>query len=197
VAVGMLAFAGLEARQKTTEVHPGMGGSPHVKTEWTVGGANISIEYGRPHLKGRTIGKDIVPFGQVWRAGADQATTLTSSKALVFGTLTVPAGSHTLWILPSADKWVLIVNKQTGQWGTAYDGKQDLGRADMSLGKPGAPAEQHTIAITAEGAGGVLQMTFGNVQASVPFTVGSLSQGSQWFGDGNRPFPDSPALSSR
>src|SRR5690349_10225029 len=109
VMVGAIAVAGLMA-QKTTQVHPGNGGSPHVRTEWMIDGANISIEYGRPYLKGRTIGKDVVQHGFVWRAGADEATTLKTDKALVFGKLTVPAGTHTLWVMPHAEKWELIFN---------------------------------------------------------------------------------------
>jgi len=167
----LAAGAGLLA-QKTTPMHAGGGGSPHVRTEWVVGGASITVEYGRPFLKGRTIGKDVVPYGQVWRAGADEATTLKTDKPLVFGSLTVPAGTHTLFVLPAADKWVLIVSKATGQWGTQYKADQDLGRVDMALGKAAAPAEQHTISIEPKGSGGVLQLTFGTVQASVPFTVG-------------------------
>lgn len=167
----MVASVGLVA-QKTTEMHKGTGGSPHVRSEWVVGGANITIEYGRPLLKGRTIGKDLVPFGQVWRAGADEATTLKSDKPLTLGTLTVPAGAHTLFVLPSADKWVLIVSKQTGQWGTQYTAGQDLGRVDMTVTTASAPVEQHTINIEPKGDGGVLQLSFGTVKASVPFTVG-------------------------
>jgi hypothetical protein len=73
------------AAQKTTEVHPGKAGSPHVRTEWTVDGANISIEYGRPFLKGRTIGgKEVATFGKPWRAGADEATTLKTDTPLKF-----------------------------------------------------------------------------------------------------------------
>src|SRR5438128_661861 len=130
--VGVLAVAGLTA-QKTTPIHPCNGGSPHVRTDWVIEGANISIEYGRPYLKGRTIGKDVVQHGFVWRAGADEATTLKSDKPLVFGKLTVPAGTHTLWVMPNPTKWELIFNKQTGQWGTTYEEEQDLGKVDMKL----------------------------------------------------------------
>ena len=77
------------AAQKTTNVHPGKGGSPHVRTDWAVDGAAVSIEYGRPFLKGRTIGS-VAPNGKVWRAGADEATTLKTDKPLKFGTLSVP-----------------------------------------------------------------------------------------------------------
>lgn len=159
------------AAQKTTTIHPGRGGSPHVRTEWTISGANISIEYGRPYVKGRTIGKELAPFGYVWRAGADEATTLVSNKPLAFGSLMVPAGTHTLWVLPSADKWQLIVNKNTGQWGTEYDQATDVGRVDMKLEKLAMPVEQLTISIDPSAGGGVLEVEFGPYSASAPFSV--------------------------
>ena len=172
LAMTMLTAASVAA-QKTTQIHPGRGGSPHVRTEWTIAGANISIEYGRPFLKGRTIGKDIVPHGFVWRAGADEATTLKTDRALTIGTLNVPAGTYTLWVMPTADKWQLIVSKKTGQWGTEYDEAQDLGRVDMKLEKATATVDQHTISIDAQGGGGVLKIEFGTAKASVPISVKS------------------------
>ncbi len=170
-ALGVALTANMAAMQKTTQVHPGGGGSPHVRTEWAIEGANISIEYGRPYLKGRTIGQNIVQYGYVWRAGADEATTLKTDKPRVFGNLTVPAGAHTLWILPSADKWQLIVSKQTGQWGTEYDESRDLGRVEMKLEKASKPVEQHTFSIDPQPGGGVLRVEFGSAKATVPFTV--------------------------
>ncbi len=174
VCVALICAAvatGVAARQKTTPMHPGAGGSPHVRTEWTVAGANISIEYGRPYVKGRTIGKELVPNGFVWRLGADEATTLKSSKALTFGTLTVPAGEHTLWVMPSATGWQLIVNKETGIGGTEYDQSRDLGRVPMKLETLAPPAEQLTIAIDPQPGGGVLRVEFGTAKATVPFIV--------------------------
>ncbi|MBM3778790.1 MAG: DUF2911 domain-containing protein [Acidimicrobiia bacterium] len=171
VLMAGVAVAGLTALQKTTAIHPGMGGSPHVRTDWAVAGATISIEYGRPYLKGRSIERQLVPAGRVWRAGADQATTLKSDKTLRFGSLSVPAGTYTLFVMPSADKWQLIVNKQTGQWGTEYTQSQDLGRVDMKLETLSSPVEQHTFAIAPQGKGGVLSIEWGTVKASVPFDV--------------------------
>src|SRR5262245_48307715 len=120
--------------QKTTEVHPGKAGSPHVRTEWTIDGAHISIEYGRPFLKGRAESA-LMPAGQVWRAGADEATTLKTDKMLMFGSTHLMPGTYTLWLLPGEKEWLLIFNKQTGQWGTAYDAKQDLAREKLIVGK--------------------------------------------------------------
>lgn len=88
----------------------------------------------------------LVPYGKVWRTGANEATTLTTPVDLSIGVTKVPAGTYTLWTLPEEGTWKLIINKQTGQWGTEYDPKQDLARVDMSK-RPavGSPAEQFTI----------------------------------------------------
>ena len=168
VIAGILATP---AAQKTTQVHAGQGGSPHVKTEWTIDGANISIEYGRPSLKGRTL-TTLAPSGRVWRLGADEATTLVTSKALKFGNLSVPAGKYTLYAVPGESEWQLAINKQTGQWGTEYSEKQDLGRVPMTVGKTGAPVEQLTISIDDTSAGGTVRIEWGGTSAKANFTVG-------------------------
>lgn len=167
--------------QKTTQIHAGRGGSPHVRTEWTIGGANVAVEYGRPYLKGRTIGKQVVPYGQVWRVGADESTTLTTDTPLRFGNLTVPAGKVTLWVMPAAStgspqaseqEWQLIINKETGQWGTDYKGQSDMGRVEMKVEKTTTSVEQLTISIDPNPAGGgTLRVEWGTVRASIPFTV--------------------------
>jgi hypothetical protein len=87
----------------------------------------------------------LVPYGKVWRTGANPATTLITSVPLVFGTLLVPAGTHTLYTLPGADTWQLIVNKQTGQWGLTYNQDQDLGRMPMKAKPMKAPQEVMSI----------------------------------------------------
>jgi hypothetical protein len=153
---------------KATLVHPGNGGSPHVKVDWVESGANISITYGRPYLKGRVIGKTVEPMdGQVWRLGADEATTLTSDKDLMIGTLHAPAGSYTLWVLDSGDTWELIVNRQTAQWGTDYDPGGDLGRTKMTVTPARAPADQLTLSI----ADGAIKVHWGTTTAAVPIVV--------------------------
>ena len=167
-----LTFAVPVAAQKTTEVHPGKGGSPHVRTEWTIDGANISIEYGRPYLKGRTIGREVAPYGREWRTGADEATTLKTDKDLKIGTLAVPAGTYTLYTVPGESEWQLIVSKKTGQWGVPYPAGEDLGRVPMQVSKTSSPVEQLTISIDDTAEGGTLRVEWGTVSASVPFTVG-------------------------
>jgi hypothetical protein len=159
--------------QKTTQVHPGKAGSPHVKSEWTIDGANISIEYGRPMLKGRTPGKDVDPYeGREWRTGADEATTLVTNRALKFGNLSVPAGTYTLYTIPAGGTWQLIVSKRTGQWGIPYPKGDDLGRAAMTLTKAPKAADQLTISIDDTPKGGTLNIDWGANRASIPFTVG-------------------------
>ena len=171
-AAAALVFSPALYAQKTAEVHPGKGGSPHVKTDWTIDGAKISLTYGKPGLKGRTPGKDVDPYeGREWRTGADEATTLVTDKALKFGTLSVPAGTYTLYTIPTGGTWHLIVSKKTGQWGIPYPKGEDLGRAPMTLGKAPKAAEQLEFSIQDTPAGATLHIDWGTTRASIPFTV--------------------------
>jgi hypothetical protein len=159
--------------QKVTPLKTGEGGSPHVRTEWKIDGANISIEYGRPLLKGRTPGKDIDPFeGKEWRTGADEQTTLKTDKPLKIGTLSVPAGTYGLHTIPVKGTWQLIVSKRASGWGIPYPAGQDLGRVPMTMAKTSAPVEQLTISVDDTPAGGTLRVEWAGTRASVPFTVG-------------------------
>lgn len=171
LAGSCFAFIAPLTAQKTTQTKMGGGGSPHVRSEWTIDGANISIEYGRPRLKGRAESQ-LMPPGEVWRTGADEATTLKTDKPLKFGTLSVPAGTYTLYTVPGATEWQLVVSKKTGQWGIPYPTGSDVGRAPMKVGKTAAPVEDLTIAIDDTAAGGTLKVEWGTTSASIPFTVG-------------------------
>jgi hypothetical protein len=167
------AFSVTIAAQKVTPLKTGSGGSPHVRTESTIDGANISIEYGRPSLKGRTPGKDIDPYeGKEWRTGADEQTTLKTDKPLKIGTLSVPAGTYGLHTIPVNGTWQLIVSKRASGWGIPYPAGQDLGRVPMTMAKTGAPVEQLTIAVDDTPAGGTLRVEWGGTKATIPFTVG-------------------------
>jgi len=154
-----------------TPIKMGGGGSPHERLDASVGGAKVSIEYGRPYVKGRKIFGALVPYGKPWRTGADEATTLITDTALKFGTLVVPAGTYTLWTVPDEKQWKLVINKQTGQWGTSYDPAQDLGRVDMKVEPTPAPVEQLTFAINVSGSGGTLAIEWDTTRATVPFAV--------------------------
>ncbi len=145
--------------------------SPHETTAATVDGAKISITYGRPYAKGRKIVGGLVPYGQVWRTGADEATTLVTDKALMIGGTHVEPGTYALYTLPGENAWQLIINKQTGQWGTEYAQAQDLARVPMTVSKTSAPVEQLTIAIADTPAGGELRLSWENTLATTAFTV--------------------------
>jgi hypothetical protein len=145
--------------------------SPHEKTQAKIDGASISIEYGRPYVKGRKIYGGLVPFGQVWRTGADEATTIVTDKTLVFGSLTVPAGTYTLYTLPNEKEWMLIVSKKTGQWGASYPEGEDLGRVPMKVSATTGPVEQLTITIADTAAGGELQIDWESTRATAAFVV--------------------------
>ena len=171
-AMAVMVAAGISlSAQKTTEVHPGKGGSPHVKTAWTVDGANISITYGRPFLKGRAEAK-LMPPGREWRTGADEATTLTTDKNLMFGNVHLTPGTYTLYTVPGETEWQLVISKKTGQWGIPYPGAgEDLGRAPMTVTKNPTPVEQLTISIDDTSAGGDLSIAWGTQKATIAFMV--------------------------
>lgn len=121
--------------------------SPNAMAEVTLDGAKISIHYNSPAMRGRVIMGGLVPYGQIWRTGANPATSFVTTGGLTIGTLKVPAGQYTLYTLPAApDKpWLLVISKQTGQWGTVYNEKMDLGRTPMQHDKLPAPQESMTI----------------------------------------------------
>lgn len=170
-ALTAAAFGTALDAQKTTPLAAGGGGSPHVRTEWAIHGAGISIEYGRPFVKGRAL-KDVAPYGAEWRTGSDQATTLKTDKPLRFGSLAVPAGTYTIYTVPGDKAWQLVISKKTGQWGIPYPAGQDLGRTPMTVETVAAPGDQLTIAIDDTAAGGTLRVEWGKTGARVPFTVG-------------------------
>lgn len=119
--------------------------SPAAKAEVQLNGKAITVDYHAPSMRGRKIMGELVPEGKVWRTGANEATTLVTAGDLKIGDLSVPAGTYTLYTLPSADQWLLIVSKQTGQWGTEYTESKDLGRVPMQSHPLSAPQEKMTI----------------------------------------------------
>jgi hypothetical protein len=171
--VAAMMCSTLLVAQKTSQIHPGKGGSPHVRSEWTVDGANISIEYGRPSLKDRPESQ-LMPLGKPWRTGADEATILTTDKPLKFGTVSLAAGAYTLNTQPGSSEWQLIFGKlgKPGQWGIPYNASLEIGRAPMKVGKTTAAVEQLTISLQDTAAGGVLRIEWGTTSATIPFTVG-------------------------
>ena len=157
--------------QTVKETRPGQGGSPRETVEWALGGATLTITYGRPYAKGRKIFGGLLPYGQVWRTGADEATTIVTTAPLAFGSVEVPAGTYTLYALPAARRWSLIISKTTGQWGTVYKEEEDLARVEMKTQRLAKLVEQLTISIEKTATGGVLRIDWENTRASVPFVV--------------------------
>ena len=154
--------------------------SPHETVSASIDGAQIKIVYGRPYTKDpktgviRKIWGGLVPFGQIWRMGADEATLLTTDHGLDLGGAKIPAGSYSLYLQPEETGSAnLIVNKQTGQWGTKHDASQDFARIEMKK-NPLAPAvNQFTITIdkNPSGAGGTLRLKWETTVYSAPITV--------------------------
>ena len=142
--------------------------SPTADTSIKLRGHAITIEYNAPSARGRQVEGGLVPYGSVWRLGADSATTLTTDTDITIGDLKVPKGVYTLYILASESGWKLLVNKQTGQWGTDYSEGQDLGRVSMKTSKLSSPAETLKITLKASEPGTMLEIVWGSTRAVVP-----------------------------
>jgi hypothetical protein len=139
------------------------------------GGKSIKTDYSSPRMKGRKIYGDLVPFGQVWRTGANEATTFVTDTDVTIGGKHIPAGSYTIFTVPAADKWTLIVNKKTGEWGIPYKYESDeLARVDMKVSKLSSPVEDFTISYAKEGHGCVMHIDWESTRASVDITGGAM-----------------------
>jgi hypothetical protein len=135
----------------------------------TVGGAEVWVDYSRPQKRGRVIFGDVVPWSTPWRTGANAATQFNTTVDLVIGGATVPAGKYTLWTLPTPTGWKLIINKQTGQWGTDYHAEQDLVRVDAKVETLAAPVEQFVIGFEPSAAAPTtITFTWDRTKVSVP-----------------------------
>lgn len=122
--------------------------SPRDSLTAKLGASTVSINYGRPSKRDREIFGGLVPYDKVWRTGANEATSLKVEKDITIGGKKVPAGSYTLYTIPGKESWTLIINKETGQWGTKYDEKQDLVRVPMKVETLKDAVEQFEIKLT-------------------------------------------------
>jgi hypothetical protein len=160
--------------------------SPHETISAVVDGSRVTIIYGRPYTKDPKTGENrkiwggLVPYGKVWRTGADEATLLITQRPIVLGGVTIPSGAYTLWTLPNGDgKAQLIVNKQIGQWGMnsrdpkqVYDAALDVARIDLKKDALDHPLDQFTMTIAENpSGGGMLKLAWENTQYSTAFTV--------------------------
>ena len=145
--------------------------SPRDTLRTTIGGASFTVTYSRPMKRGRVLFGETVPWGEVWRTGANEATHFHTDKDLLIGGATVPAGTYTLWTIPRPEGWTLIINKQTGQWGTIYDPAQDLVRVEMHDEAPATREEQFTISLEPKEPGAVLRLRWDDREAWVPIEI--------------------------
>jgi hypothetical protein len=135
----------------------------------TIDGATLAVDYGRPSKRGREIFGALVPWGQVWRTGANRATHLTTDRDLRIGGTPVPAGSYTLFTIPRPDGWTLIVNRRTNITGTAHDPAHDLARIEMQTRTLPSVVEDFTVVV--DEAGRALRLQWDRLEASVPIEV--------------------------
>jgi hypothetical protein len=136
------------------------------------GGKTIKTDYSSPRMKGRKIYGGLVPYGEVWRTGANEATTFVTSANVNVGGKDVPAGSYTIFTVPNADKWTLIINKKTGEWGIPYKYESDeLARVDMKVSQLPSAMENFTISYAKSGSGCTLNIEWEKTKASVDITA--------------------------
>jgi hypothetical protein len=145
--------------------------SPRQTVMASVAGARVTIEHGSPQKRGREIWGALVPWNRVWMPGADESTTLTTDRALAFGDVTVPAGDVSVYTLPAADRMLLVLNRETGQFHTIHDAGQDLGRVPMTLSPRADEVEGLTFAIEPRAGGGTLRLTWDDRDYTAAFTV--------------------------
>jgi hypothetical protein len=163
VALALFVFVSHAQQDKSKRPSP-----PATATLDLGDGKSITVNYSSPRAKGRKLGAEIAPFGQVWRVGANEATTFVPTVDVTVGGASVPAGSYTLFAIPDKDKWTLIISKTTGEWGTNYSGpSNDLARVDMKVSTLPAFAENFTISFDKSGNGGSLNLDWENTRASV------------------------------
>jgi Protein of unknown function (DUF2911) len=147
-------------------------GNPRGKPELSLGGTKVSVDYGRPSLKGRSV-QDMLSrlgAGDVWRLGADTSTTFSTTGDLMFGDTKVPKGDYSLWARKEADNsWKLVFNTQHGQWGTEHDDGKDLVAVPLKESKASAPAEQVTISLDKADMGGKITIQWGDLELATNF----------------------------
>lgn len=153
---------------------PGCAANGRGKSEITVNGKTVSVDYGRPTLHGRTIQQMLAmpsATGKFWRLGADSSTTFVTGTDLAFGDKTVPAGTYSLWAEHlDSGQWQLVFNTQHGQWGTSHDPSKDLVKVPLEESKADDSADMVTIGLEAEGGGGNLSIQWGDLALDTSFT---------------------------
>jgi hypothetical protein len=152
--------------------------SPHETFSARIGGDRVTVTYGRPYTVKpgttdvRKIWGGLVPYGEPWRLGADEATLLITQKPLEVGGKTIPAGAYTLYMVPQeTGASQLAFSSALGGWGIPVDTDHDVARVDLTKTDLDKPVDQFTMAISRNSGGGVLKISWANEEFSVPFTV--------------------------
>lgn len=163
-AAPLTAYSALQNQDKRA--------SPHETVSVDLDGKKITIAYGRPYLKGREVGKEVAPYGEVWRLGADEATKITvTAYTTITNAFELLPGSYSLFAIPRPDKWTVIVNKVADQWGAFnYKQSEDLGRFDLDVKALSTPVEQFTITLKKQSSN-VAELTLAWGKASVSTTL--------------------------
>ena len=171
LAVGCLAAA-LMAALGSAQVDKASRPSPPATASCALAdGKTITVDYSSPRAKGRKIFGGLVPYGEVWRAGANEATTFVTTANLMVGGTHVPAGSYTIFAIPNKDKWTLVISKKIGEWGSPYPGaSEDLARIDMKASALPSAVDNFTIAFDKVASGCTLRMDWETTRASVEIT---------------------------
>ncbi|WP_394993821.1 DUF2911 domain-containing protein [Emticicia sp.] len=163
VAVLAVAFFALRTYTKSK--------SPAETAKFDQNGLSVQVDYCRPYKKGREIFGKLEPYGKVWRTGANEATIFDVKQDVKIGDKALKAGKYSLWTIPNVDKWTIVLNSETGQWGTMYDEKKDVLRVDVPAGKTAEIVEQLTIDFaTAEG-GSDMSIRWDNTEVKVPIRL--------------------------
>jgi hypothetical protein len=145
--------------------------SPAAQAQCTFSdGKTITTDYSSPRMKGRQIFGGLVPYGEVWRTGANEATTFVTTTNLTAGNVNVPAGNYTIFTIPNQDKWTLIINKKTGEWGIPYKYESDeLGRVGMKVSQSPSSVENFTIAFSQKGNACEMSVSWEKTKATADF----------------------------
>jgi len=166
-ALLILTFSAFAVAQKDKSQRP----SPPAQAQCKFSdGKTITVDYSSPRMKGRKVYGGLVPYGQVWRTGANEATAFVTTANLTVGGKSIPAGNYTLFTVPNPDNWKLIINKKTGEWGIPYKYEADeLLRADMKVSKLPSSAENFTISFDQTGSACTLNVIWDDSKSSAEF----------------------------
>ncbi|HUK32058.1 MAG TPA: DUF2911 domain-containing protein [Candidatus Acidoferrum sp.] len=172
LAIASVALVSLHAAPSRQQ-DPSQKPSPPASAKCELpGGGTITVDYSSPRMRGRKIYGGLVPWGKVWRAGANDATTFVPTRDVRIGNLDVPAGAYTIFVVPDQTKWALIVNKKTGEWGIPYTYEStELGRTEMKVSSISGPLENFTIGFDQSATGCKLYMDWETTRASVDITA--------------------------